>query len=319
MRTVFLIACVVVIVGFCTATSASADVLKQFRSFVDAHGKTYKGREFEHRLSVFAKNIERVAELNKMDTATHKLNKFADLTAEEFAALYLSPMKANKHSFPQLERVPQTNQTSWDWVPKGAVTAVKDQGQCGSCWAFSTTGNIEGQWQLAGHSLISLSEQQLVDCDKVDQGCNGGLPSDAYQYIIKTGGVEAESSYKYTAEDGVCKFKASSVVAKISSWNAVSKDESTIADVLVSTGPLSIGINAQYMQFYDHGISNPHSCDPKALDHGVLITGFGVEGSTDFWSIKNSWGADWGEKGYYRIIRGVGKCGLNTMVTTAKV
>jgi len=198
---------------------------------------------------------------------------------------------------------------------------VKNQGQCGSCWSFSTTGNVEGIHFLAGNKLISLSEQQLVDCDKVDQGCDGGLPSNAYQYIMSAGGIELESVYPYTAEDGACSFNKGDVVATIKSWASVSTDETKIADYLVANGPLSIGINAEWMQTYTSGISDPWFCDPSELDHGVLIVGFGIgeewDGATPFWIIKNSWGADWGENGYYRIIRGKEKCGLNTMVTSS--
>lgn len=178
---------------------------------------------------------------------------------------------------------------------------------------------MEGQWFLAGHPLTEFSEQQLVDCDTVDQGCNGGLPSNAYEYIIKAGGIETEDNYPYTAADGTCAFSASKVAAKISNWTAVSTDEDQIAAFLVAHGPLSIGINAEWMQLYSHGISDPLFCNPKSLDHGVLLTGYGVESGKNFWTIKNSWGPDWGEKGYYRIIRGKGKCGMNTMVTSASV
>jgi cathepsin F len=258
-------------------------------------------------------------------TATYGVTKFSDLTPEEFRQRYLTTMPVGafdrSHVVPGLKRS-SAPPTSIDWRTKGAVTAVKNQGQCGSCWAFSTTGNVEGIHFLAGYKLVGLSEQQLVDCDKVDQGCNGGLPSNAYQYIMNIGGIEGESLYPYTAEGGNCDFIPSDIDAKIANWTVVSEDEDEIAAVLVANGPLSIGINAEWMQTYTSGISDPWLCDPSSLDHGVLIVGYGVGEKWDgaplpFWIIKNSWGADWGESGYYRIVRGSGKCGLNKMVTTA--
>jgi len=155
---------------------------------------------------------------------------------------------------------------------------------------------------LAGNPLTSLSEQQLVDCDKVDAGCNGGLPSNAYEYIMQAGGIESESSYPYTAMDGSCKVDQSKFVAKVSNWTAVSKDEDQIAAFLVEHGPLSIGINAEWMQFYMGGVSDPLFCSPSRLDHGVLITGYGTHNGKPYWSIKNSWGDGWGEKGYYLYV-----------------
>jgi cathepsin F len=295
-----------------------------FDRWVQKHGKTYANDvEYQHRREIFHQNRLLVHKMNSLkDGARYELNLFADMTPDEHKGMYRGwavpeAMKSAPQGSFKVSADPTP--TSWDWRTKGAVTEVKNQGQCGSCWSFSTTGNVEGQWFLAGHTLTPLSEQQFVDCDKVDQGCNGGLPSNAFEYAIKAGGIESEASYPYTAMDGSCQFSASKVVAKISNWTAVSTDEDTIASVLVSTGPLSIGINAEWMQFYAGGVSDPLFCNPKALDHGVLIVGFGTQDSKPYWIIKNSWGPTWGEKGYYLIIRGKGKCGLNTMVTTSIV
>merc|ERR1719253_118097 len=207
---------------------------------------------------------------------------------------------------------------AFDWREKGAVNDVKNQEQCGSCWAFSTVANIEGVNFVKTQKLLSLSEQELVDCDKgSDHGCQGGLPSNAFKYMISSKvGLEAESKYPYTQKDGTCHAQKGDELVFITSWKTISTDEAQIAAALMQYGPLSIGINAGPMQLYQGGIADPKNCDPQALDHGVAIVAFGSE-TKAYWTIRNSWGTTWGEKGYYRIVRGVGRCGLNTMVTTA--
>jgi len=258
-------------------------------------------------------------------TATYGVTQFADLTVEEFRKNYLSPVWPQEHPVSMMQADLSNLQdapASFDWRDHGAVTPVKNQGQCGSCWSFSTTGNVEGQWQIKKGKLISLSEQELVDCDKVDQGCEGGLPSQAYQQIIKLGGLVTESNYPYTAADGkTCNFKKNNVVVYINGSVALPTDENQLASWLAANGPISIGINANAMQWYTGGVSKPLSflCNPKNLDHGVLIVGYGTDGSTPYWIVKNSWGTTWGESGYYRVKRGSGTCGLNQMATSAVV
>jgi len=211
---------------------------------------------------------------------------------------------------------------SFDWREKGAVNPVKNQAQCGSCWAFATVANIEGAGFVENKKLLSLSEQELVDCDKAtgDQGCQGGLPSNAYTDMIKNKiGLELESAYPYKAANDKCTATQSAEKAFIKNFVKISTDEDQIAAALMKYGPLAIGINAGPMQLYHGGVAHPWKilCNPKSLDHGVAIVGFGVDSGTKYWTIRNSWGPTWGEKGYYRIIRGTGACGLNTMVTSA--
>jgi len=307
-------------------------------NFIKTHNKVYSPTETIQKLAVFRSNLARIQELNsKYPGASFRVNKFADLTKEEFKRMYMSstPMVRDP-SAPLADEYPESVikalPTSFDWRPKGAVTPVKDQGACGSCWSFSTTGNIEGQWFLAGHKLVGLSEQNLVDCDHTcsnymgeqtcDQGCDGGLMQNAYQYIIKNGGIDTEASYPYQGEDGQCQFSNKNIGAKIRNYTMLSTNEDQIAAYLVQHGPVSIAANAEEWQFYIGGVFYLPCF--TSLDHGILIVGYGNE--TDvfdqtmpYWIVKNSWGADWGEDGYIRIERGVGKCGLNQYASSSIV
>ena len=227
--------------------------------------------------------------------------------------------------------------TSFDWRDRGAVTPPKNQGACGSCWTFSTTGAVEGAHFLKTGQLLSLSEQQLVDCDHTcleddptacDDGCDGGLPLNAMRYV-KRRGLDLESDYPYKAVAGTCASKKDgnrdAAAATISGFGLVSQNETQIAAALVKHGPLSIGIDAAWMQTYAGGVACPWICDKNALDHGVLIVGYDGDGSfapvrlhkEPYWIIKNSWGADWGHEGFYHICKDKGSCGLNNMVVAA--
>lgn len=257
------------------------------------------------------------------------------MSAEEFRNKYLTlkttPKSPNDPVAPDFDqRIIDALPDEFDWRPKGAVTPVKDQGACGSCWAFSATGNMEGQWFLAGHPLTSLSEQNLVDCDHecqdaddCDQGCNGGLQPNAYQYVIKNGGIDTEASYKYEGDDETCKFNSASIGAKISNWTFIPKDEDQMAAYLVQHGPLAVAVDATIWQFYVGSGVLTISCG-TSLDHGVLVVGYGTETDIfgykiNYWIIKNSWGADWGDSGYIYIEKDVGECGVNLYVTSSIV
>ncbi|KAL5248953.1 hypothetical protein ACHWQZ_G017976 [Mnemiopsis leidyi] len=302
-----------------------------FEVFMQKYERVYE-TEDEHNVRYwnFYKNMAKWELFNKAElgTATYGMNEFADLTAEEFSRYYLSPVTKKDmslfNSLPAAEGVSvEEAPDEIDWRTKNAVTPVKNQGQCGSCWAFSTTGNIEGRYSIKmnGTELVSLSEQELVDCDKVDLGCNGGLPFQAYAEIMRLGGLEKEEDYPYTGRDGTCKFDKSKVAVDITGREKVSTDEKEIAAYVAKNGPVSIGLNAAAMQFYTGGVSHPWSflCSPSGIDHGVLIVGYGTESSKPYWLIKNSWGTSWGEKGYYKLFRGAGCCGCNEMVTSAIV
>jgi len=305
-----------------------------FKAFMQLHNRTYDTlKEFGHRFTVFRQNLVKVAKLQRQEkgSATYGLSKFADRTAEEFQQI-LGFRPTHRRASPYRQVAAPTNRSaplpkSFDWRDHGAVTPVKNQGSCGSCWAFSTTGNVEGQWFVKKNELVSLSEQELVDCDSEDHGCNGGLPENAYDAIIKLGGLETEDEYPYDAHDDACSFDRSKARVYVNGSVELPQDEHKLAEWLVEHGPISIGINANALQFYWGGVSHPPRflCNPQGLDHGVLIVGMGVHvtkylhRTQPYWLVKNSWGPDWGEDGYFRIYRGDGTCGVNLMATSSVV
>ncbi|XP_004307346.1 PREDICTED: cysteine proteinase 15A-like [Fragaria vesca subsp. vesca] len=313
---------------------------KEFKIFMEKYGKKYPTmKEYMHRLGVFAKNMIRAAEHQALDpTAVHGVTPFSDLEEEEFKRMYTGVRGApgltngggGAGSTVELLDVSGLPE-SFDWREKGAVTEVKMQGGCGSCWAFSTTGAIEGANFIATGKLVSLSEQQLVDCDHqcdakekdaCDRGCGGGLMTNAYKYLMEAGGLQDEVSYPYTGKKGECKFNPEKVAVRVTNFTTIPLDENQIAANLVHNGPLAIGLNAMFMQTYIGGVSCPLVCFKKWVNHGGSLVGYGESGfsilrlsNKPYWIIKNSWSAKWGEHGYYRLCRGHGMCGMNTMVS----
>lgn len=311
--------------GAVAAHNITAEVETEYLTYIAEHGKSYgTEEEFKFRLATFARNQKYIAQYNakvKDNEATVGLNHMADWSHAEYKKLLGYKPRPNMRQGKPAPKFVGDVPASLDWRAKGAVTPVKNQGQCGSCWSFSTTGAIEGRWQIAGNTLTAFSEQQLVDCSRAEgnMGCNGGLMDDAFTYLEKNK-LETEADYGYTARDGTCHYEATKGVAGDTGFHDVTPKSPDALREALQTGPVSVAIDAGGINFqlYMGGVMK-HFCG-TSLDHGVLVVGYGSEqsllgGTTDYWILKNSWGAGWGEKGYFRILReqskeGPGVCGL---------
>ncbi|CAD7092275.1 unnamed protein product [Hermetia illucens] len=304
-----------------------------FAKFIQNFQRSYAHTfEEEERFKIFTTNLQKIKMLNEVEegTAKYGITDFADMRPEEYAKRtglrYDEYISDSNHIQNPLAEIPDVElPRSFDWREKGAITQVKDQGACGSCWAFSVIGNIEGIHAVNTGKLEEYSEQELVDCDTIDNGCAGGLPDNAYKAIEEIGGLELENEYPYKAKKSKCSFNKTMSHVKVKGAVDLPKNETAMALWLVNNGPISIGINANAMQFYRGGISHPWKllCRAGGIDHGVLIVGYGVaeyplfNKTLPYWIVKNSWGKRWGEQGYYRVFRGDNTCGVSEMASSA--
>jgi len=283
-----------------------------FTRWVSANNKAYTHEEFFHRYNTFKDNVNLINAHNAKNTSyTLAVNQFADLNTAEFGAQmcgFKRELRTNAHHAEPIDVAPAA---SVDWIAKGAVTPVKDQGQCGSCWAFSATGGIEGAVQIKTGKLTSVSEQQLVDCSgsEGNQGCNGGLMDYAFQYIIKKG-ITTEDKYPYTARDGQC--KTVTAAAKITGFKDVPAHNEAQLMAALQIGPVSVAVEADksVFQFYHDGVLDNAACGTQ-LDHGITLTGSGTLSGKNYWKVKNSWGASWGKQGYILLVRDKNQCGIS--------
>jgi len=295
----------------------------------------------ELRKRHYEENVQKIKTHNAMGH-TWKLgvNAYADLTSDEFASLHSRKMCGEHMQKGQAkasilclgatkEERNSNNPPSVDWRDFNAVTPVKTQGSCGSCWTFATTGAIEGAWKLAGGNITDLSEQQLIDCntgkiygEEANNGCKGGSMDPAFKYIMANHGLATAKHYPYRMNEGHCrKNLANETVVNLSGYKDVNVGDEIALENALAIGPVALGIEADQtaFQLYSHGVFSG-KCGAK-LDHGVLAIGYGhdEDEDKDYWIVKNSWGTSWGEKGYIRIERGaggaMGLCGVLSMPT----
>lgn len=307
------------------AVAVDAAMVSRHEKWMAEHGRAYADEEEKaRRLEVFRANAKLIDSFNAAGENSHRLatNRFADLTDEEFRAARTGLQRpaavagVGSGGFRYENFSLADAAGSVDWRAMGAVTGVKDQGSCGCCWAFSAVAAVEGLTKIRTGRLVSLSEQELVDCDVngVDQGCDGGLMDNAFQYMARHGGLAAESSYPYRATDGSCR-RPGSAVASIQGYEDVPENNEAALAAAVAHQPVSVGINGgdYVFRFYDSGVLGESGCGTE-LNHAITAVGYGTASDgSKYWLMKNSWGASWGEGGYVRIHRGVrgeGVCGL---------
>lgn len=327
MRALYVSAIAFMVMAAATVTAQDYDSL--FLKFKKDYNRQYaSATEEASRRAVFEMNMRRAAELQKRNPhATFGVNEYADISAAEFKKTHHAADFSNHMKNRKVKDVEGTAGSSIDWREKGAVTHVKNQANCGGCWSFSTTGNIEGQWFLAGNPLTSLSEQELLSCDTEtgNSGCKGGLMDYAFEWLTqyKSGNIDTAASYPFVDQDGItssCHPNGHTVGATISGHFDLPQSESKIATQVFNGGPVSIGVDAASFQSYNGGIlSDCQYNGPDSLDHAVLIVGYDDNAVQPYWIIKNSWGPGWGESGYIRVAKGSNQCGLQDAASTSTV
>ncbi|XP_052786971.1 procathepsin L-like [Mya arenaria] len=325
----FIVACLVV-----AAVAAPFDLALngEWEAFKGTYNKKFISAEEEGlRRMVWEDNLDYVQSHNlEADRGMHTfwlgMNEYADMGIEEFKAImngfntsssvskcgnYMAPNNIEISDLPDMV----------DWRKDGYVTPIKNQGQCGSCWSFSATGSLEGQHFRKTQNLVSLSEKNLMDCSAAygNHGCQGGLMDQAFAYVISNKGIDTEMSYPYEPKNGPCKFEQSNVGAtEVSCMDIEHESESNLQKAVAMEGPISVAIDAGHRSFqlYKRGVYKEPECSSVRLDHGVLAVGYGTDGSSDYWLVKNSWGESWGNMGYVEMARNdKNMCGIATQAS----
>jgi len=327
MRFILLVA----LVGAAAAAPSLTQDHAVWNLYKNAYGKTYESSAVESlRMQVFLENKKMIDEHNELFKAGKVsfemgLNHFSDMLNSEYRSQnngFVRPANRTGEAFvapPAGVEIPD----SIDWRTYGAVTPIKNQGQCGSCWSFSSTGSIEGAWFRKTNKLVSLSEQNLVDCTSSygNYGCSGGWMENAYKYIKDNGGIDTEASYPYYAVQYSCRYNAAYNAAQLTGYvDLPHYDENSLKQAVATAGPVAVAIDASRSSFqsYKSGVYYDAACSPTALDHAVLVVGYGHDATAnqDYWLVKNSWGTWWGLQGYIKMIRNYNNhCGIASHAT----
>ena len=305
-------------------SSASQENLRQlFEDFKLRFNKRYHDGEDSHRFLNFVDHLRLIDKRNAEErmaggSAVHDIGPFADLSEEEFASRYLQARPNMKSNSATVAEVPPYTGagSSQDWTGK-YTTPVKNQGYCGSCWAFSATEQIESDSMRTLTTSYILSPEQITQCDSTSYGCNGGWTEHAYNYVKKAGGIETEQDYPYTSSNGVtgvCHSSSSKYVISVDGYTTI-KGESNMANYVLSTGPLSVCLDANNWNSYSGGIMK--NCGHQ-VDHCVQAVGVDT-GSNGYWKVRNSWGVSWGESGYIRLAYGDNTCDITNDPTYVSV
>uniref|UniRef100_UPI00398EA4E2 procathepsin L-like isoform X1 n=2 Tax=Pristiophorus japonicus TaxID=55135 RepID=UPI00398EA4E2 len=323
MKFSLLLGCVVLsILAAASGHTFDSTLDEDWKNWKSQHEKQYTEEEETYRRLVWEDNMRFIEQHNLehsmgKHTFTVGINQFGDLTTEEFNKLMngFLPAEADNSTEGAVDEDDEDDEDdesndvemgpTVDWRTKGYVTRVKNQGRCGSCWAFSANGALEGQWFKTKGQLVPLSEQNLVDCNVRNKGCQGGWMHRAFKYVKRNGGINSEATYPYTGRRGSCKFQKNQFVATIRRYRKVVRRESKLANAVTKIGPIAVAIDAgqRTFQHYKRGVYYDKNCSSRRLNHAVLVVGFGSEGGKNYWIVKNSWGTRWGDRGYIKMAK----------------
>ncbi len=300
--------------------------------YLQEHGKDYEDELTElHRYNIWKSSLALIEEHNREADKhgyTLGINRFGDITNKEFNEMYngyrITNHKRADSTFEPDPNFKLSNDSFVDWRKEGVVTPVANQGDCGSCWAFSATGSLEAQHALHGSTLVSLSEQNIMDCTESkkygNMACLGGTMDKAFQYVIDNKGIDSEASYPYLAHtETTCRYNQANMAATMSGFKDVPINEYALSEACLKVGPISIAIDAslESFRFYKNGTYYEIQCSTTLLNHGVLLVGYGTDGyGKDYYLVKNSWGTNWGMEGYIKMSRNRdNNCGIASVAS----